>query len=115
MGALGPLLVAIAPLVGNLIEGEALHAALAAVTATQWATIAVDAVNFADPSLLTALSQLHPLVASFLQQVLAGKAPSPLADVLAAFFNGPKPATIPAYDANGQLTQIPNPDLKQGE
>ena len=101
------------------VAGPDIEAALGAISLTQWISLGINLVEVA-PEIKTDVEKvyadLHPMIAQFIADLNShlkiGK-PVQLAAELAAIARMPK--TIPGYAGGGSVTQISNPDLKQGE
>lgn len=117
---MGPLLMALLPVIEGLIAHEAIGTIFAGLTEAQWVTLASDILNIAEPQLaagLTAkLKALRPEVDTFLTDIEGGKSVESAAASVFFSFAPFRPApTIPGYAGDGGVKDIPNPDYKQGE
>lgn len=111
---MGSILIALLPLIQDAIGGEAIGAALSSLTITQWVAIAADLVN-AEPQIIAAIKALNPAIEEFASAVRTGADRLLAAQDLHLRLQVYTPETIPGYAADGGVTSIPNPDLKQGE
>lgn len=104
------------PSVQSAFGGAAITAALQDITVTQWLSLGIDLAE-ASPSIGGDLRKLwgalHPTLAQFVRD-LDEHLPDG-ARAAADFASRNMAARIPGYAADGSVTEIPNPDLKQGE
>ena len=108
---MGPLLVALLPLIQDAVAGDTIASALGSITVAQWVTIAAQGLT-AEPEVVAAIKALHPAIDTFLTAVENGVDSAGAADAIFKHFNEGAPLTIPGYLPDGSVGEIPNPDSK---
>ena len=98
-------------IVASLLEGSSLGSVLAAVSLTQWLTIAASIGADLLPTIEEKLGTKHPAITALVQSLVAGLGAKAAATAAHSYFDN-QPPTIPGYGPDGGLTDIPNPDYR---
>ena len=93
-----------------VLEGQSIGTALAALSIQQWLTVASSVAGDLGMLFEAKLGGKHPAIDALIKSLQHGDI-ALAAQTAHGWFDN-QPPTIPGYDADGKLTEIPNPDYR---
>jgi hypothetical protein len=98
-------------ILGAVLGGQSIGTALAALSIDSWLTIAGSVGGDLLTLFEAKLGGKHPAIDALIEAIKQGDISLAAKSAHGWFDN--QPPTIPGYDAEGALTQIPNPDYRK--